>query len=138
MLRHNGSRFCETIVGMAKTHKQLLAIVAVFVFLQFYFVRELIAAEFLFGTAFAVFLVLAVILYAVGAIGARSVEWSEAGVKVIAHSTHLICNRFHLPSQHSATWRSRRSRKLIPDGRMGHRSVGLIRSRAFCPMIQLL
>lgn len=97
MLRHNDSQFRETIIRTAKTRKQLLAIVAVLIFLQFYFVRELIAAEFLFGAGFVVFLVLAGILYVVGAIGERSLEWSEAGVKVIAHSTHRIYNRISSP-----------------------------------------
>jgi len=82
---------------MPKAHKQLLAIVAVLVFLQFYFVRELIAAEFLFGAGFAVFLALAGILYVIGAIGERSLEWLEAGVNLITRSTHRIYSGVSFP-----------------------------------------
>jgi hypothetical protein len=93
MRGHNDSQLRETIVRTAKTHKYLLAIVAALVFLQFYFVRELIAAEFVFAAGFSVFLVVTMILYVVGAIAERSLEWSEAGVKVTAHSTHRLYNR---------------------------------------------
>ena|ERR1700683_2002327 len=52
-----------------------------FAILQTYFVRELIAAELLFGLGFAVLFVLGVIFYVVGAIGERGLDWAEAGVR---------------------------------------------------------
>jgi hypothetical protein len=92
-MRDTDSRLRETIVRTAKTHQQLLAIVAVLAFCQFYFVRELVAAELLFGAGVAGFLILGMVLYIVGTIGERSVEWSKSGVKVIVHSTHRIYNK---------------------------------------------
>jgi hypothetical protein len=58
--------------------------VAVFAVFQIYFVRELLAAELLFGLAFAVLFVLGVIFYLVGAIGERGLDWAEAGIRVVA------------------------------------------------------
>lgn len=86
-------RHFDTGVRTANCHKRLLAIVAALVFLQLYFVRELIAAELLFGVGFAFLLVLVGVLYGVGAIGERGLEWSEAGARMIAHSTHRIYTR---------------------------------------------
>jgi hypothetical protein len=96
VLRRNNSWLCHTFIRTTKPHKQLLAIVAAFVFLQLYCVRELVAAEFLFGAGLAVFLVLAVSLYLIGAIGERSLEWSEEGVKMLAHLMHRKNCSFHV------------------------------------------
>lgn len=51
--------------------------------LQTYFVRELLAAELLFGLAFAALFVLGMIFYTVGAVGERGLDWMEAGIRVV-------------------------------------------------------
>jgi hypothetical protein len=55
--------------------------------LQLYFVRELLAAELLFGMAFAALLALGGLFYVLGALGERGFGWTEAGVRVLAAST---------------------------------------------------
>jgi len=64
--------------------KRLLVTAAVFIVLQVYFVRELLAAELLFGLVFAILLVLGVIFYMVGAIGERGLDSAEKGFRVVA------------------------------------------------------
>jgi hypothetical protein len=58
--------------------------VAIFVVLQLYFVRELIAAELLFGMLFAFALALTGLFYVVGTIGMKGLDWTEMGVRVVA------------------------------------------------------
>lgn len=70
----------------AKVRKGMLSIVAAFFILQLYFVRELLAAELLFGMGFAVLFCLALLVYAVGAIGDRSLDLAEIGVRAISTS----------------------------------------------------
>jgi hypothetical protein len=67
---------------------------AIFVVLQVYFVRELLAAELLFGLMFAFMLSLAVLFYAVGTIGVNSLDWAEAGVRVVASSARRTYSAF--------------------------------------------
>ena len=77
------------VVGIgqkAKVRKGMLSVVAVFFILQMYFVRELLAAELLFGLGFAVLLMLGLLFYAVGTVGEKGLEWAEAGVRVIGSS----------------------------------------------------
>jgi hypothetical protein len=59
---------------------------AIFLVLQLYFVRELIAAELLFGVLFAFLLALAGLFYVVGTIGVNGLNWAEMGVRVVASS----------------------------------------------------
>lgn len=54
--------------------------------LQLYFVRELLAAEMLFGLGFAVLLFLAAVVYLLGTLGERGLAWSEARVRIVAQS----------------------------------------------------
>ena len=61
------------------------AVVILFV-LQLYFVQELLAAELLFGMAFVALLLLGGLLYLLGAVGERSFDWTEAGMRVLAVS----------------------------------------------------
>jgi hypothetical protein len=58
----------------------------IFLVLQLYFVRELIAAELLFGMLFAFMLALAALFYVVGTIGINGRDWAEAGARVVASS----------------------------------------------------
>jgi hypothetical protein len=75
------------VAQKAKVRKGLLTIVAVFFVLQIYFVRELLAAELLFGMGFAVLFVMGLIFYFIGMIGERGLELGEAGVRMIAATT---------------------------------------------------
>ena len=77
----------EAAAKQAKVRKGLVAILAVFFVLQIYFVRELLAAELLFGLLFALVLVMAGIFYVLGTLGERALDVGEAGARVIAHST---------------------------------------------------
>jgi hypothetical protein len=58
----------------------------IFLVLQLYFVRELIAAELLFGMLFAFLMALAGLFYVVGTIGVNGRVWAEAGARVVANS----------------------------------------------------
>ena len=67
----------ELVLGIgqkAKVRKGMLSVVAVFFILQMYFVRELLAAELLFGLGFAVLLMLGVLFYAVGTLGEKGLD----------------------------------------------------------------
>jgi hypothetical protein len=70
-----------------KTRKRVVWTLAVLFILQLYFVRELIAAELLFGLVFAVMCLLAGICYLLGTAGERGIDWTEAGVRVISSIT---------------------------------------------------
>jgi hypothetical protein len=72
------------VIEKAKVRKGLLFILGIFFVLQVYFVRELVAAELLFGLGFAVLMVLGGIVYLVGAIGERGLDWMATGVQVTA------------------------------------------------------
>jgi uncharacterized membrane protein HdeD (DUF308 family) len=69
-----------------KVRDRVLSALVILVVLQIYFVRELLAAELLFGLLFAALLLLGGICYVVGAIGVRGLDWMEAGVRVLAQS----------------------------------------------------
>jgi hypothetical protein len=76
----------KRIAEKAKVRKGVLSILAGFFVLQIYFVRELLAAELLFGMGFAVLFCVGLMIYAVGAIGERGLDMAEVGVKVISNS----------------------------------------------------
>lgn len=74
------------IVEKAKVRKGLLLGVATLLVFQLYFVRELLAAELLFGLGFAVLLAVAALAYLVGSLGERGLDFAEVGVRVIGDS----------------------------------------------------
>lgn len=76
--------FAGTVTQNSKLRKRIGWGLAIFLILQLYFVRELLAAELLFGLGFAVVLALVGIFYLVGTIGERALDWAEAGVRVTA------------------------------------------------------
>ncbi|HUJ30147.1 MAG TPA: hypothetical protein VLY23_02625 [Candidatus Acidoferrum sp.] len=78
--------FLGNVVEKARIRRGMLAILAVAFVLQAYFVRELLAAELLFGLGFAVLVLLAALFYAIGAISERGLDWAEVGVRVVADS----------------------------------------------------
>jgi hypothetical protein len=55
--------------------------------LQLYFVRELLAAELLFGMLFAVLFTIGFVVYMIGRAGERGFSWVESGTRELAHST---------------------------------------------------
>jgi hypothetical protein len=59
---------------------------AIFFVLQMYFVRELIAAELLFGMLFLGLFSIASLFYVVGTVGIEGRSWAEAGARVVATS----------------------------------------------------
>jgi len=61
------------------------AIAAAFIF-QMYFVRELLAAELLFGAAFAVLFVIGFVIYLLGRAGERGFSWAESRARALAIS----------------------------------------------------
>lgn len=77
-----GIKLAESI----KVRKGVVAVVAAILVAQMYFVRELLAAELLFGLGFAVLLAFAALFYVIGAISERGLDWTEAGARVIADS----------------------------------------------------
>jgi predicted Na+-dependent transporter len=81
-LKEVGSAF----IKRAKVRKSVLAILVVFFVLQLYFVRELLAAELIFGAVFAFVVVLVAVSYLLGSLGERGLELTEASARVIATS----------------------------------------------------
>ncbi|MGB0035920.1 MAG: hypothetical protein WBP79_10645 [Candidatus Acidiferrales bacterium] len=75
-----------TVTEKVKVRKGMWMVLAVFAFFQLYFVRELIAAEFLFGLGFAALAMLGGIIYLAGALGERGLDVAEVGVRVVAES----------------------------------------------------
>jgi hypothetical protein len=61
--------------------------VGVVLVLQLYFVRELLAAELLFGIGFAVLFSVVAIAYAIGRMGERGFTWAEPRARVLAASS---------------------------------------------------
>jgi hypothetical protein len=88
MKRHMETlRSTITQIGeQARVRKRMLSILAAIFVLQIYFVRELLAAELLFGMGFAVLFFLGLTIYLVGALGERGLGVAEAVVRVISKS----------------------------------------------------
>jgi hypothetical protein len=96
----------------AKLRKGVTLFLAIILVLQLYFVRELIAAELLFGLGFLVFLTLAGIFYAVGFIGERAFEGMEAGYRASAPAARRAYSRLEAGYQVSAPVARRAYSKL--------------------------
>lgn len=81
----------KAIVGVAlekaKVRKGLMSLLVVLFILQLYFVRELLAAELLFGLAFGGLFAIGAIIYLVGALGERGLALAEVGIRVISDAT---------------------------------------------------
>jgi len=81
-LKSLGKKLSETV----RIRKGVVAVIAVVFVAQIYFVRELLAAELLFGLGFAVLLAFAGLFYVIGAISERGLDWTEAGARAVADS----------------------------------------------------
>jgi len=66
--------FAAGVAAKAKLRKGTLVVLGIFFFLQIYFVRELLAAELLFGVAFGALLFIGGTAYLLGAIGERGLD----------------------------------------------------------------
>jgi len=80
--------FVSGTAKQAKVRKRLVLFLAVVLVLQLYFVRELIAAEVLFGLGFLVLAVIGGVLYLVGSIGERTFDLLEVGVRAAVPYMH--------------------------------------------------
>jgi len=72
------------VVEKAKLRKGMISTLAILFILQLYFVRELLAAELLFGLAFVVLLAIGAMVYLAGALGERGLAFAEVGIRVIS------------------------------------------------------
>lgn len=89
-LKSSALRISTYLSQHPKLRKRIIWSVAVFLILQTYFVRELIAAELLFGVVFAILFLLGSIFYVVGAIGERGLVWAEAGGRIIVQTARSV------------------------------------------------
>jgi|SRR3984885_4494749 hypothetical protein len=78
--------FAAGVIAKAKLRKGMLTTLAILFFFQLYFVRELLAAEILFGIVFGALLIIGGTAYLLGAIGERGLDVTEAGIRVLARS----------------------------------------------------
>lgn len=76
----------QSAANNRKVRKFAIPLLGIGLLLQIYFLRELLAAELLFGLAFAVLLVFIGIFYLVGAIGERGLGGAEVALRVIGRS----------------------------------------------------
>jgi len=65
------------------TRKRIVWAVAILLVLQLYFVRELIAAELLFGPLFITLFVIVSVCYLIGMIWENGVAWAEMGARAV-------------------------------------------------------
>jgi hypothetical protein len=70
----------------SKTRRRIIWTLAVIIILQAYFVRELIAAELLFGMLFGAIFLFVAICYTLGSAWEYGVVWGEVGVRAIANT----------------------------------------------------
>ncbi len=75
------------VVEKAKLRKGMISILGILFILQLYFVRELLAAELLFGFAFGVLFAIGAIIYLAGALGERGLAFAEVGIRVISDAS---------------------------------------------------
>jgi len=80
-------RIRETVGAVSpKTRRRVIWTLAIIAILQVYFVRELIAAELLFGMLFAVIFLFMALCYTLGTAWEYGAAWGEIGVRAIATS----------------------------------------------------
>jgi hypothetical protein len=75
-------------LGKRKRLKRIIWLtVGIILVLQLYFVRELLAAELIFGIAFSILFSIVLIIYAIGRMGERGFSWAESRARVLAAPT---------------------------------------------------
>lgn len=85
------------------------ALIVVIAF-QIYFVRELFAAELLFGAGFVLLFVLGALFYLAGAVGERGLDWAGAHVHFLTSAARWGVGRFEALSK--KTFRHPRSESV--------------------------
>lgn len=70
-----------------ETRKRIIWAIAILFILQLYFVRELIAAELIFGAVFAALFVLVTICYLIGTLWENGLTWADTGARAVAGFT---------------------------------------------------
>src|ERR1700691_1139577 len=73
-------------LGKAQLRRSLWWAAGIAVVLQMYFVRELIAAEIIFGVFFVGLFFVASAIYLVARLGEQGLRWSESGVRWFGNS----------------------------------------------------
>jgi hypothetical protein len=73
-------------LGKAQLRRSLWWAAGIAFVLQMYFVRELIAAEIIFGIFFVGMFFVAAAIYLVAAIGEQGLRWSESAMRWFGHS----------------------------------------------------
>jgi hypothetical protein len=82
----NLATWIRNLAAKPRVRNTTLSLLAVGIVLQIYFVRELLAAELLFGAVFALLFLLGGLLYLLGAITEHGFDWTEVGARLLAHS----------------------------------------------------
>jgi hypothetical protein len=70
-----------------RTRKRIVWTIAAVLVLQLYFVRELIAAELLFGALFVALFVLVSVCYLIGMVWENGLNWAERGARAVVNLT---------------------------------------------------
>jgi glucose dehydrogenase len=70
-----------------KTRKRMAGTIAIVLVLQLYFVRELIAAELLFGLLFVALFVLVSVCYLIGTVWENGLNWADLGARAAVNFT---------------------------------------------------
>jgi hypothetical protein len=66
-----------------RTRKRIVWTIVILFVLQLYFVRELIAAELLFGALFVALFVIVSVCYLIGTVWENGLSWAEMGARVV-------------------------------------------------------
>jgi len=69
------------------TRKRIVFAVTILLVLQLYFVRELIAAELLFGALFLTLFVIVSVCYLIGTVWENGLTWAEMGARAVSSLT---------------------------------------------------
>jgi len=70
-----------------QTRKRIIWAVAILLVLQLYFVRELIAAELLFGALFVALFLIVSVCYLIGMVWENGLTWAETGARAVVSFT---------------------------------------------------
>jgi len=68
-----------------RTRKRIVGTIVILLVLQLYFVRELIAAELLFGALFVALFVIVSVCYLIGTVWENGLSWAEMGARAVVN-----------------------------------------------------
>jgi len=82
------AKFGESVRSIRpQTRKRIVWAVAILLVLQLYFVRELIAAELLFGALFVTLFFIVSVCYLIGTVWENGLAWAEMGARAAVSFT---------------------------------------------------